>query len=114
MTDERWRHIPFPGVDHYEVSTLGRVRNIDTGQVLKPWKGYGKNGKYYLKVSLYDRGERKCYFVHRLVAFAFFEIDHQDRDRGNNRWDNLEIVTPKENRDRWPNVVTIPEPGWEG
>lgn len=95
--DEQWRPLPFPWVDHYEVSTHGRVRNSSTDKILKPWPGFGKNGCHYMKVHLYSRGQRHAYFVHRLVAFCFLEVDHKDRRRDNNMLDNLEVVTGTEN-----------------
>ncbi len=99
--DEVWRSLPFPWITHYEVSNRGRVRNSTTDRILKPWPGYGKNGKYYMKVYLYSRGQRHAYFVHRLVAFCFLEVDHKDRIRNNNDLSNLEVVTRKENDRRW-------------
>ena len=98
--DEIWKSIPML-VSKYEVSNKGRVRNAYTGQILKPYPGYGKGGKCYMKVSLYVDGRKYCQFVHRLVAFAFYEVDHKDRDRGHNELTNLEPVLRKENDARW-------------
>jgi len=97
--DELWA--PIPTFTTYEASTRGRIRNAFTGKILKPYKGYGKDGKYYQKVSVYRDGKKYCQFVHRLVAFSFFEIDHKDRDRGHNALENLEPVLRKENDKRW-------------
>lgn len=62
------------------------------------------NGNGYKIVFLRDRGKRKRYYVHRLVADAFLQktkgkdvINHKDMNRGNNAADNLEWCTQAEN-----------------
>ena len=88
---ERW--LTVENHPDYEVSTLGRVRNKNTGCFLKPQ--LNKDGGYY-RVSL--NGSR--YYLHRLVADAFFDGDHKlydvnhiDGDKSNNRLSNLEWTT---------------------
>jgi hypothetical protein len=69
----------------------------------------GKNG--YMVVSQGVGGKRHKYSVHRLVAHAFVpgyfpdaHVDHLDGDKLNNRADNLEWVTIRENTKRqWAN-----------
>ena len=93
---EEWRKIDgFP----YEASNLGNVVSLNyshTGkkQLLKP--NYRENG--YLTIDLCDDTFRTKQLVHRLVAFAFVEnpdpdnytiVDHIDRNKQNNRADNL-------------------------
>lgn len=86
----------------YEVSNLGGVRNKDTqediGQVLSGIPQYK-----YVNI-LEECGTRKLRRVHRLVAEMFIPkvdgkkfVDHIDRDKLNNRVDNLRWVTRKEN-----------------
>ena len=92
MTEvEVWKTISeFP---NYQVSSLGRVRNISTGRVLKGFdNGYG-----YLKVELFKAGKGYTRKIHRLVAEAFLEnpenlpqINHRDEDKANNVVSNLE------------------------
>ena len=113
ITKEIWKDIPgFEGV--YQVSNLGRVKHLKEIQrrtngkticnftlpelILKPYKT-GK-GDGYQTVSL----KRKNFKVHRLVAEAFCkrmpgktEVNHIDCNKENNRADNLEWVTCKEN-----------------
>lgn len=97
---------------YYQVSNLGRVRSLDriasNGRKIK-----GKilstkvnTPPYYPRVSLSVNGKMKLAQVHRLVAQAFVynpdpehktQVGHKDESRTNNRADNLEWVTPKEN-----------------
>jgi hypothetical protein len=103
MTPEEWR--PAPGFPAYEVSSLGRVRNVRTGRVLK--LSIGTNG--YYKTRLSDR----TVFVHRLVCEVFQgppgtyidalgrtltrEVCHRDGDKKNNAADNLGWSTHLDN-----------------
>jgi hypothetical protein len=84
--------------DNYEVSNLGRVRNNKTGRILKASK---KGGYYSLRLSC---SKPKNYFVHQLVAQAFIpnlenkpQVNHIDKNGLNNKVNNLEWVTNKEN-----------------
>ena len=81
----------------YEVNNLGDVRNKKTNRILKPQ--LNRTDGYY-RVAL--NGKR--YYVHRLVADAFFDEDHDkidvnhiDGNRLNNKLSNLEWCTRKEN-----------------
>lgn len=92
---EIWRKIT--GFD-YEVSNLGRVRGSNRIRKLVPIK----NG--YITVILRKDGKSHCEYVHRLVAEAFIPnpdafpvVNHLDRDKTNNRVDNLEWCTAKHN-----------------
>ena len=95
---EEWR--PVVGWEkNYEVSNAGRVRRIKTGRILKNCK----SGRYDF-VTLYPIGKSKNERVHVLVAEAFhgkrpngYEVNHKDANKRNNRAENLEWVTPKEN-----------------
>ena len=80
---------------NYEVSDLGNVRNKKTGTIRKL-----TDRKGYRKVRLNNQDES----VHRLVAEAFYEgnhdglqVNHKDGNKANNRVDNLEWVTSSEN-----------------
>jgi hypothetical protein len=93
VVSEKWVTVKdFP---NYEVSSLGNVRNIKTGKVLKPQ--HNKRGGDYLFVDLRYEGKRDCVNIHNLVADAFLgrrptdtEIHHKDLDRANPAEDNLE------------------------
>lgn len=91
--------------NQYEISSLGRIRNINTGNVLKPF--LTSNG--YLRISVNDpRTPKKKNInisIHRLVAEAFLpnaqnkpEVNHKNGIKTDNRVDNLEWSTFSENR----------------
>jgi hypothetical protein len=98
MSDtEIWKSISeFP---NYEVSTLGNVRNIVTGKVLNPSV---KGGYFHLTLS--HNKLSKSVKIHRVVAIAFIEnpenksdVNHKDKNKLNNKLENLEWMTRKEN-----------------
>lgn len=109
---EIWKSIKgFEG--HYEVSNLGNVRSLDRivkhgkGDSVRRLKGKLLNKSLnvgYYAVGLRIDGNYKLVKVHRLVAGAFIDnpenkpcVNHKDRDRLNNKVDNLEWCTYKEN-----------------
>lgn len=82
----------------YKVSNFGRVMSMFNGKqkILKPWMTTG-----YPTVSLGKNDKR---LVHRLVAEAFIkkqdgktQVNHKNGNRSDNRVDNLEWVSSKEN-----------------
>ena len=79
-------------VSDIEVSNLGRVRRISTGQVLSVCTR--SNG--YIQITLWDRGIRRTKYVQKLVWEAFNaplepsqNIAHLNGDRTDNRLSNL-------------------------
>jgi hypothetical protein len=99
---EIWK--PVNGYKDYLVSSHGRVKSIKFGRNLIRKTTINKNGNGYKSVVLYNNGDKKCHFVHRLVAVAFVVkpnrkefINHKDCDKLNNHYSNLEWVTHKEN-----------------
>lgn len=92
---ELWRIIR--NHSNYEVSSEGRVRNRNTGKILKP-----RNNKKYARVNI----DGKDKYVHRLVAENFYEIEsddydnydviHRDGDHSKNFLWNLKFCTRKE------------------
>lgn len=110
--EEVWKPvIGFEGF--YEASNLGRVRSLDRevdskagsvriikGKVLKPVMH--RNG--YLQIHLCKEGKHKWFSVHRLVYAAFcgtipsgMQVNHIDECKTNNRLENLNLMTHKEN-----------------
>jgi hypothetical protein len=96
---EMWRKIR-RGFDNYSVSSFGRVRNDDTGRILK---GQLANHGYY-HVRLFINGKAKGMLLHRLVCVAFYNnpnnktcVDHIDNNPKNNHIHNLRFATRSEN-----------------
>ena len=97
---ERWKILEWYG--NYAVSNFGRVRNLNTGRLLKHQSS--KRGGNYAFINLSKEGKRVNRNVHTLVAYSFLGdrpegklIHHKDENRMNPRVDNLEYITHKEN-----------------
>lgn len=114
MTEE-WRDIKgYEG--KYQVSNMGRVRSLDRtiidtlgrvvhrkGKIMKPHVDK-KTG--YCLIAFFNSKlhKERTHLVHRFVAEAFLQgsgegmqVNHKDENKLNNRADNLEWVTCKEN-----------------
>ena len=110
---EVWKEIPNTGGFYY-VSNMGRVKSKARPRVMS--NGTVKHYKEfilrpinhttgYLAVNLYlDNGKQSKRLIHILVAEAFIpkyadglEVNHKDGDKKNNRAENLEWCTHKEN-----------------
>lgn len=108
---EIWKDIEgYEGL--YQISNLGRVKSLERtihavnrdfhhSEIIRKPSEY-RGG--YLQVPLSKNKVRKMAKIHRLVAEAFIpnpdnkpQVNHIDSNRKNNRLDNLEWVTPKEN-----------------
>ena len=92
--------VKIEGFDNYEVSNLGKVRNIKSGRILKPFP----NRDGYLGHSLCENNKRKHLYLHRIIATAFIDnpgkkpqVNHIDENKLNNDLSNLEWCTEREN-----------------
>ena len=98
-TLEFWRDIEgYEGL--YQISNVGQVKSLKRNKILKP--SPTKDG--YLRVKLSKEGNKKMFYIHRLVAAAFLpneeelpEIDHINNDRADNRVANLQWISHVEN-----------------
>jgi len=101
--DEEWRDIP--SYPNYQVSDLGRVRNIITKKTLTGC--VTEHG--YKVVGLCKNGKSKTFLIHILVALVFlgdrpsepcgqkYDVNHKDLNRANATLSNLEYVTKSQN-----------------
>lgn len=95
---EEYREIPeYP---NYMISNFGNLKNKKTDKILNQWiAGRGYNYCRIININ----GQKKI-TIHSLVAKIFigerpinFDIDHIDRNKLNNRVDNLRYLTKSEN-----------------
>ena len=88
----------------YEVSNLGNVKSLkfNKERILKP----SKHSDGYLFVALCKKGTQKSFTVHQLAAMAFLNhitngyeivVDHINNIRTDNRLENLQLISPREN-----------------
>ena len=92
----------FRDYDKYEVYEDGRIWSYKTKRFLKP--ATMKNG--YQRVALSDNeGKKKSYLLHRVVYEAVtgepipnnLQCNHISEDKMDNRFCNINLLTPKEN-----------------
>jgi hypothetical protein len=114
VTATVWTPVPIDLYSHlYEVSNHGEIRSLDRYVIETPTgKRRFKKGKTitpkrsgnYLGVTLFDKPNSERIYIHRLVALAFIPnpekkpcVNHKNRDKYDNRADNLEWVSYVEN-----------------
>ena len=86
--------------ENYIIYENGDLLNVDTGKYLNPHL----NKQGYKDISLFKNRKQKHFLVHRLLALTFIPnpenkkcIDHINRDRSDNRLENLRWATHLEN-----------------
>ena len=106
---------------YYQISNLGNIKSVD--RYIKSRSGNlflrkgkpmfpAQNGNGYLHVILNKNNKPKNHRIHRMVALVFLpaqehrtDVNHIDGNKLNNRVDNLEWTTHKENCDHSMNVL---------
>ena len=96
---------PIPDWPNYEVSNLGRVRNVRFNRFLTLTPKPCNRGISYPSVWLSPHGRKKQFLVHSLVLRVFVgerpdgqHVRHKDRDTNNCCLSNLEYGTPADNK----------------
>lgn len=101
---EEWKDINFFGIrsNSYLISNFGRVFSYLKNGIISPAISNG-----YLTIQLMmESGDRKTFYIHRLVAMAFIEnpnpdilveVNHKNLKRNDCFSENLEWVTKREN-----------------
>jgi len=103
---EEYRKLVYNGItyDNFEISNTGQIRNLKTGNILKP--NINKSGYYVVLLSMGHRGKVKSIRVHKALAETFIPnpnpdlfniVHHKDANKLNYNLDNLEWTTCKQN-----------------
>jgi hypothetical protein len=110
METEIWKDIPnYEG--RYQISNLGRLKSLGNNKqrkekVIKPGSVKG-----YMCVTLIVNAKKEYFYIHQLVAMAFlefkrcghkYEVDHINNIKHDNRLENLQILTHKDNTNKNP------------
>lgn len=102
---EIWKVIK--GFENYQISNFGKIKSLGNNaskkeKILIPSIDY----KGYLTIGLCKNGIRKRFKIHQLVAIVFLNhkpcghklvVDHIDNNKLNNKFDNLQIISNREN-----------------
>ena len=96
------KYYKHPVFSNYAANKNGEVINVKTGRNMK----MNKVGSGYLQFTICNKKleKRKNYYQHRFVFEVFkgaiphfFEIDHRDNDKKNNRIKNLQLLNHRKN-----------------
>ena len=112
---ELWKRIPNEEIEETYASNFGRIKRRNEENTIT-YGSLRKDGYYTISISLAssieekrktnskDRIKSKGFQVHQLVCLTFLEnpekklyVNHKDQNRGNNKLENLEWSTNKEN-----------------
>lgn len=108
---EEWKISTYPTLypKHYAISNMGRLKNLKTGRILKPYVHKITNYEV-IKLKSIDPNDPvnsikyKNFFIHKLVGWEYCEMhpgkhmcNHIDGNKRNNVYTNLEWCTAGEN-----------------
>ena len=101
---ENWKEINITGLEKYEISNLGNIKNVKNKRLLKNYDRKDSYSSIYLC--------KKSYSIHRLVGITFLPnpdnkptINHIDKNKHNNNLENLEWATHTEQKIHSPNSI---------
>ena len=96
--EEEWRGLTYNGVDYsdrYEISSMGKVKNIKTNKELKI--SVGNRGYYHFTIYLGTHKDKIRVSIHKAMAENFIPnpnnypiVNHIDGDKSNYKLSNLE------------------------
>jgi hypothetical protein len=106
---EEWKAIE--QAPNYAVSNFGNIKRAERGRRTRPglprsqWEVRG-----YKYITLHIDGKNRGFQVHRLVAAAFIgksdlQVNHINGNKSDNRVQNLEYVTGKQNQQHSKNIL---------
>ncbi len=106
---EIWKYVPgYEGL--YQASSLGRVKNLQRKKE-KIFKASPNKGGY-ITISLKKNNYTKYFYTHQIIAITFLdfkicghklEVDHINNIKSDNRVENLQILTHRDNTFKNPN-----------
>ena len=107
LDGEEFRSMDPIGFGRYEISNKGRIRRIKDNILMKQNTTYDDG--YHILRLVDNKGKRTTnyLFVHKLVAQVFIhnddpqyktEVNHKDGNKDNNTVENLEWITPRDNK----------------
>ena len=104
MNKHIWEDIPnYEGL--YKINNKGDIINSQRNRYVNPYV----NKKGYLNIKLSKNNKRRTYGIHQLVAMTFLNhipckmklvINHINFNKLDNRVENLEIITNRENTNK--------------